>query len=337
MRTDDFDYELPASAIAQSAIEPRDRSSLLIADTGAIIPFSALDTVLRDGDLLVVNTTRVRSARLRTVRRDTGGSVEVLLVRRVDDERWEAMVRPARRIRTGLELGIGDRTIEVLSDPASGVVTVRFAPDEDIESFLEHAGSMPLPPYFTGDLDDDDRYQTMFADRTGSSAAPTAALHFTPELVDRLVDAGIRFAEVELEVGLDTFRPMVDGDVRDHEIHTERIIVTDDAVRAVAYTRARGGRVIAVGTTVVRSLESVADGTGGITAYDGPTSLFITPGYEPRVVDGLITNFHAPRTTLLVLIAALIGDRWRDLYRHALDQGMRFLSFGDAMFLEVRS
>ena len=313
----------------------RDASSLLIASTGDIVPFAQVGTVLRPGDLIVVNSTRVRSARLQTRRVDTGGSVEVLLVRRVDDQRWEAMLRPSRRLRTGIRLAVADRELEVLADPEAGVAPVRFDPTDGIEEFIEAVGTVPLPPYFDGTLDDDDRYQTIFADRAGSAAAPTAALHFTPELVSRLESEGVEFTEVELEVGLDTFRPMADGRVEDHRIHTERAVVNDAAVEAVTRTRDRGGRVIAVGTTVVRTLESAADGSGRIRPFDGPTDLFITPGYRARVIDGIITNFHAPRTTLLALIAAFVGENWPDLYQSALDGGLRFLSFGDAMYIEV--
>ena len=335
MQTSDFDYVLPDGAIAQAAVEPRDRSSLYVVATDKVIPFADLDRVLQPGDLVVVNSTRVRSARLRTTRRETGGAVEVLLVKRVDDRHWEAMLRPSRRIHAGEQLIVGDRTIDVLTEPDGGVATVVFDRNDGIEAFLDQVGAVPLPPYFSGTLDDDDRYQTIFADRVGSAAAPTAALHFTPELVERLRAMGIRFTNVELEVGLDTFRPMGDGDVVDHTIHTERIIVSADAVEAVDDARGRGGRVIAVGTTVIRTLESVGDGAGGIVTYDGPTDLFITPGYRPTVIDAVITNFHAPRTTLLVLIAAFLGEGWKDVYDHALTEGLRFLSFGDAMYFEV--
>lgn len=339
MKTDLFDYVLPPELIAQSAIEPRDSSQLLLAESLTSVPFARLPTVLRPGDLLVVNKTKVRAARLRTHRSDTGGAVEVLLARRVDDRRWEALVRPARRIRRGIELATGPIKVSVLSDPVDGVVTVSLDSsldtDGDLEEVISELGEMPLPPYFHGHLDNPDRYQTMFASVVGSSAAPTAALHFTPAVVDALFEQRVRVAEVELEVGLDTFRPMATDTIEDHAIHTERIVVDDGVARAVEDTRKNGGRIVAVGTTVIRTLESTADGSGGVRPFTGHTDLFITPGYKVAVVDAMITNFHAPRTTLLVLIAALLGDRWRDIYDHAIDNDLRFLSFGDAMFAEV--
>lgn len=336
MHVDDYDYDLPPDAIAQAAIEPRDASRLLIAATLDEIPFNDVASLFSAGDLVVVNKTRVRPARLQANRVPTGGGIEVLLTRRIDDQIWEAMMRPSRRLRRGDILEVGDRTMRLLSEPSGGVVTAVFEPNEDVEAFLQRHGATPLPPYFTGTLDDDDRYQTMFASDLGSSAAPTAALHFTPAVVESLRAKGIGVAEISLEVGLDTFRPMEDGNVEDHEIHTERIAVDPSAAAAINIAKRSGGRIIAVGTTVTRAVESAADVSGIVSPTSGPTSLFVTPGYRPRVVDGLITNFHAPRTTLLVLISALMGEEWRRVYQHALDAGFRFLSFGDAMYIEVQ-
>jgi len=330
-----FDYDLPEASIAQEAIEPRDASRLLVADTLDDLTFTDLPDLLEAGDLLVVNNTRVRPARLHAVK-DTGGAVEVLLTGRVDDTRWEALVRPARRIRTGTRMTAGPLRLEVVAGPDRGVVTVAIESPVDIDDVLTDVGTVPLPPYFHGTLEDDERYQTMFAAAVGSAAAPTAALHFTPALVERLIECGVRIAEVELEVGLDTFRPMQSGPIADHEMHRERYTVPAAAAGAVEATKRAGGRIIAVGTTVVRTLESAASGEGTVRATSGATELFITPGYEPRVIDAVITNFHAPRTTLIVMIAALLGDRWRDVYAHAIASGYRFLSFGDAMFIEVR-
>jgi S-adenosylmethionine:tRNA ribosyltransferase-isomerase len=345
MRVADFDYELPDSAIAQAAIEPRDASRLLDTSTMTDRTFSDLPSLLDAGDLLVVNETKVRAARL-VGTRPTGGSAEVLLTNRIDPDRWQALVRPSRRMKTGSVVTIGeDVTVRLLSDPIDGVATVTVVADGDVEEAIDRTGRLPLPPYFHGTLNSDDRYQTVFAQRVGSSAAPTAALHFTDSLLDRIDQRGVEIAKVNLEVGLDTFRPMDRGAtdaalVADHRIHTERVTVPAAAVDAVARVRHRRGRVIAVGTTVVRSLESAALGledpdSGLIAEYDGPTDLFITPGFRPRVIDGLITNFHAPGTTLLVLIAALVGPRWRTIYEHALTNGYRFLSFGDAMMIGV--
>lgn len=335
METAAFDYILPPDRIAQSAIEPRDASRVLVAGDLSEIVFRDLASLFAPGDLLVVNRTRVRAARLAGVRRDSGGRVEVLLTQANGDGTWQGLLRPSRRLRRGVLITVGDRTIEVAGDPVDGVSTVRIHPDEDMDAFIESVGSVPLPPYFRGELPDHERYQTMFADEVGSSAAPTAALHFTEGVVRSLAAAGVAIAEVELHIGLDTFRPMASETIEGHTIHTERAIVTQDAVDAVAATRSAGGRVVAVGTTVARTLESAATGGGLVDEMDRPTDLFIRPGYEPRVIDGLITNFHAPRTTLIVLVAALLGDRWRTVYSHALASGFRFLSFGDAMYIEV--
>ncbi|MGI9666982.1 MAG: tRNA preQ1(34) S-adenosylmethionine ribosyltransferase-isomerase QueA [Acidimicrobiia bacterium] len=335
MQAIDFAYELPDHLIAQSAIEPRDSSRLLVASTKQIVRFSDLGSLLQPNDLLVVNRTRVRSARIEGVRRGTGGRVEALLVKRIDDTRWEALLRPSRRLRTGEQIDVGGRTMQLVSDPVHGVATVIFEPGTDIESFVEQHGQVPLPPYFSGVLTNAERYQTIFADQLGSAAAPTAALHFTPELVDALAAGGVDFASVDLEVGIDTFRPMAAGDIRDHEMHSERVTVDADAVAAVASAREDRGRVIAVGTTVVRSLESAASQNGLVEPYAGSTDLFITPGYEAKVVDAMITNFHASQTTLLVMISAFLGDEWRELYQDAIDSELRFLSFGDAMFIEI--
>ncbi len=333
MQVSDYDYLLPEAAIAQSAIEPRDASRLLDTTTMRDLVFSDVGSLLDPGDAIVVNTTKVRAARLRG-RRPTGGASEVLLLRRVDDERWEAMLRPAKKLPAGTVVECDGCSVTVLTDAVEGIATVTID-GSDQEAAIAAAGSLPLPPYFHGSLDTEDRYQTVFADRIGSAAAPTAALHFTDELVSALETQGIGFIDVELEVGLDTFRPMDDGDVAGHRIHTERIVVSEDAAERVNLVRQSGGRIVAVGTTVTRTLESATDDAGTVHAFDGPTDLFITPGYDFRCVDALITNFHAPRTTLLVLISAILGPRWRDVYETALERGYRFLSFGDAMWIEV--
>ena len=335
MLASDFDYVLPEERIAQVAIEPRDASRLLVAADLTEIPFREVASLLDPGDVVVVNRTKVRAARLRGHRVDTGGAVELLLVRRLDPLRWEAMLRPSRRLRTGIEIAIGELTAELLSDPVAGVATLALRPETGVEEAIAAAGEVPLPPYFKGTLADPDRYQTIFAHDVGSAAAPTAALHFTDRVVASLEEKGIQIVEVELEVGLDTFRPMADGSVADHEIHTEMARVGPSAARMLNEARQRGGRIVAVGTTVVRTLETAIDADGSATAYEGPTSLFIAPGFRPRMIDALITNFHAPRTTLLVLIAAFLGETWQDVYRHAIESEFRFLSFGDAMYIEV--
>lgn len=334
LRAEDFDYDLPDEAIAQTAIEPRDASRLLVADTLEDLRFRDVARLLEPGDLLVINETRVRAARLEAVK-STGGAVEVLLTSRGDEDRWEAMLRPARRVHAGAELTAGPLTLIVETEPERGVVELSVSGPGDVDDLLPTIGSIPLPPYFHGTLDDEERYQTVFAKTIGSAAAPTAALHFTPDLIEALTDRGVEIAAVELEVGIDTFRPMESGPIADHRMHRERFRVPDETAHAVAAARARGSRVVAVGTTVVRTLESTADGNGCVDPGAGETDLFIAPGRRFRVVDAVVTNFHAPRTTLLVMIAAMLGDRWRPVYDHALASGYRFLSFGDAVFIRV--
>ncbi len=339
MDTSLFQYDLPTDAIAQSAIEPRDAARLLVANTLDDRRFTDLPSLLDPGDLVVVNNTRVRPARVFATK-ETGGAVELLLTKRIDEMRWEALVRPARRIRPGTTMTAGSLRMTVETEPDRGVVIVEIAVDGgsgDVDDILPELGEIPLPPYFHGTLDDDERYQTMFARATGSAAAPTAALHFTPAVVEALHERGVHMAEVELDVGLDTFRPMADGQISDHQMHRERYSVPSSTVTAITEAKESGSRVVAVGTTVVRTLETAVGADGLLEAGSGSTDLFITPGYRTGVVDAVLTNFHAPGTTLIVMIAALIGPRWRDVYDHALGSGYRFLSFGDAMFIEVDS
>lgn len=333
MRVSDFQYDLPDSAIAQSAIETRHDSRLL--DTRDISDHQFLDlpSLLKPNDLVVVNDTRVRAARLHGVRPETGGRVELLLLEERPDGLWEALARPARRLRPGVRIEFDGLTAVVRSDPEQGMVLVSFDTD-DPEAAISAAGSIPLPPYFTGDLEDPDRYQTLFARELGSAAAATAGLHFTEIVVERLRARDIRIAAVDLHVSLDTFRPMLTEMVEDHQIHSEWCSVPEETAELVSATRREGGRVIAIGTTVVRTLESFADGTGGVESGSRQTDLFMRPGMEFQVVDGLVTNFHMPGSTLLVLIAAFMGPAWREAYESALEREYRFLSFGDAMYAE---
>ncbi len=340
METAELDYYLPPDAIAQKAVEPRDSARLLRVEGMTDHRFSELPELLRAGDLLVVNRTRVRTARLRGHKVESGGAVELLLTRRVDERRWTALIRPARRVKPGLALdfGTGMHRIDgvVVTEPRDGVVTVELSsPAGDVDDVLPGIGAIPLPPYFHGRLADAERYQTVFAKSLGSSAAPTAALHFTDALVARLAGAGVGvgIATVELDVGLDTFRPIGTERVEDHTIHTERCAVSADTAAEIDATRRRGGRVVAVGTTVARTLETAAR-TGEVSPGEWDTDLFITPGYRFGAIDLLLTNFHAPRTTLISLIAAAAGERWRQVYATALERGYRFLSFGDAMLVE---
>jgi S-adenosylmethionine:tRNA ribosyltransferase-isomerase len=337
MRTVDFFYDLPEGSIAQRPIEPRHAARLLDTRTMTDRVFSDLPTILAEGDLLVVNRTRVRAARLMGRKTETGGAVEALLLDRTENGRWEALVRPARRIRAGVSLAFPGISAVVVADPVDGRCIIELSPvtNRDIEDLIEEAGEVPLPPYIHTPLEDPGRYQTVFAGDIGSAAAPTAGLHFSEDLLAGLVQRGVEIAYVDLHVGLDTFRPISAELIEDHRMHSEWVTVPEATCAAIAAARNRKARVVAVGTTVVRSLESAAAGEGVIEPLRGPTDLFIRPGYRFRVVDAVITNFHVPGSTLVVLIAALLGARWRTTYETALERGYRFLSFGDAMYMEV--
>lgn len=353
MKASDFDYELSESAIAQIPVEPRDAARLMVhhapVDTTAHQRVSDLPDILRSGDLLVVNDTRVRPARLFGTRA-SGGQVELLLLApEGPPAHWRAFVRPAKRISIGdvitleggaLRARAVSRTLDDAGRPGAEWL---FGMEHDtrftsFDAALESAGHMPLPPYIRrarqGDAheeQDRERYQTVFAACSGAVAAPTAGLHFTPDLIRRLGERGIEIAPVTLHVGVGTFQPMQTDDLSEHRMHAEEYVLTQSTVDAVLRTRARGGRVVAVGTTSARVLESCADEQGHLTAGAGSTRLFIAPGRPFRVIDGLMTNFHLPRSTLLVLVAALVGrERVLRLYAEAMERGYRFYSYGDA-------
>ena len=332
MQLSDIDYELPEKLIAQVPIEPRDSARLLV-DQGSSAPRDAtvrdLPQFLRDGDVLVVNDTKVVPARLHLARA-SGGAVEVLLLEPLDEahQMWEALLRPGRKMKPGETLH-GDDGAPVVVVHGRGEKGDTFRIEfvhPDPQRLIDRLGEMPLPPYITQRLGDQSRYQTVYARDAKSAAAPTAGLHFTPELLAQIRAMGIATVSVELVVGLDTFAPVTVDDPRDHVIHTESYHVPAETLAAVEAAR----RVVAVGTTATRALESVA-ATGRTS---GRTDLFITPGFEFRHVDVLLTNFHMPRTTLLLMISAFVGERWRDLYDHAVRNDYRFLSFGDAMLLD---
>lgn len=334
LRLADFDYELPADRIAQTPAEPRDSARLLVLHRARDVledrSVADLPELLRPGDCLVVNDTRVLPARLFGWR-PSGGRVELLLLRKRDDGAWEALARPARRLRVGativLEGGTSARVVEV------GGEGLRVLAFEDEGAALA-VGQIPLPPYITTPLADPERYQTVFARERGSAAAPTAGLHFTPRLLDRLREREITIATITLHVGLDTFRPVTEQDPRAHTLHSEWYRVPPETAALLNAVRQSGGRIVAVGTTSVRTLESVADEQGTIHPSSGDTRLFILPGYRFRVVDVLMTNFHLPRSTLLMLVAAFAGrERVLAAYRHAVAAGYRFYSFGDAMLI----
>ena len=333
MRVEEFTYPLPESAIAQEAIEPRHDARLLDTRDMSDHVFLDLASMLRPGDLVVVNETRVRAARLVGRRAGTGGEVELLLLTARPDGSWEALARPSRRLRAGVELDFEGLGATIVEGPRDGLIVVHLeAPD--VEAAIEAAGRVPLPPYFKGSLEDSSRYQTMFARNTGSAAAPTAGLHFTTEVVSRLQVAGVEIAPVDLHVGVDTFRPIAVEEIEDHRMHSEWCSIPTATAEAIERVRAAGGRVVAAGTTVTRTLETFGNGDGTVEAASGETALFLKPGDRFRVVDALITNFHVPGSTLVVLVAAFMGARWRQAYQTALDRGYRFLSFGDAMYAE---
>lgn len=325
-RVAEFDYDLPEAAIAQRPAEPRDAARLLDTRDLTDHRFSDLPDLLRPGDLVVVNETKVRRARLRGRKRETGGAVEALLLSR-HGERWEALLRPARRLRPGMEIDFGPIRATILTEPTEGKALVRLRADGDIEQALEEVGELPLPPYIRSWEGDPDRYQTVFAASTGSAAAPTAGLHFTPAVLESLHRRGIEVARVDLEVGVATFRPLSTEFVDEHPLHAERFSVPVETARAVSTAE----RVVAVGTTVTRVLETVAIDRRRILPGRGETRLYLRPGMPFRVVDLLVTNFHLPRSSLLVLLAGFMGDGWRTAYEVALGRGYRFLSFGDAM------
>lgn len=340
MRTDAFDYELPQELIAQRPASPRDAARLLVLDraSGEITDATVreLPRFLSPGDLLVLNDTRVMPARLVGEKAGTGGAVEVLLLDAKEHGVWEALVRPGRRLRPGAEVlfGGGALRARVVEVTPSGGRILRFEWEgPSFEEVLHRLGEVPLPPYIKEKLDDPERYQTVFSREEGSKAAPTAGLHFTPELLARLEARGVEIAYVTLHVGLGTFRPVKAEYVHEHQMHAEYYRLPEATAQAVRRARSRGGRVVAVGTTVVRTLEAQATG-GDVEAGEGWTEIFIYPGYEFKAVDALLTNFHLPRSTLLMLVCAFAGrEQVLGAYERAKELGYRFFSFGDAMLI----
>lgn len=342
MRTSDFYYDLPNELIAQTPVEPRDCSRLMVLDrtTGEILHKHFYDIVdcLREGDLLVINNSRVIPARLYGNRTDTNANVELLLLEQKDNSCWEALVKPGKKAREGATISFGEGKLmgEIVSVKEDGNRIIEFtcANNANIFTVLDEIGQMPLPPYITEKLQDKDRYQTVYSKDLGSAAAPTAGLHFTNELMDKIRKKGIDFAEVTLHVGLGTFRPVKVEDINNHKMHSEHYSVSQETADKIKQAKRNGGRVFAVGTTSCRTLESVAARLGDIAACDGATDIFIYPGYEFRVIDGLITNFHLPESTLIMLVSAFCGyDNTMRAYKTAVSQGYRFFSFGDAMLI----
>ena len=341
MKTADFDYELPQELIAQDPLEQRDSSRLLILDkkTGERTHriFHDIIDYLHEGDCLVINNTKVIPARLIGEREGTGGKVEVLLLKRKTDNVWETLVKPGKKARPGMRLSFGGGLLhaEVQEVVDEGNRLIRFEYEGIFEEILDQLGQMPLPPYITHQLKDKNRYQTVYAKYEGSAAAPTAGLHFTEELLQQIQEKGVKIARVTLHVGLGTFRPVKVDDVTQHHMHTEFYHVSQEEADIINETKKQGGRVICVGTTSCRTIESAADGQGVVQATEGDTDIFIYPGYQFKVLDCLITNFHLPESTLLMLVSALAGkENIMAAYKEAVEMKYRFFSFGDAMFIQ---
>ncbi len=339
IKKSDFNYYLPERLIAQHPLDRRDSSRLLVLDQERPPQhrlFNDLPQLLRAGDCLVLNNTRVLPARLLGSRRDSRTPVEFLLLRRVSTTDWEVIVRPGRRVRTGhvIDFMAGELAAEVLEVLPTGNRLVRFTFDGVWEAVLERAGTLPLPPYIHEQLTDPTRYQTVYASCDGSAAAPTAGLHFTPQLLEALRARGIHTVELTLHVGLGTFRPVKHDNILDHPMHAEYYELSEAAASEINACRQNGGRVIAVGTTSCRVLETVAAAQGHLAAAAGWTDIFIYPGYRFKIIDALITNFHLPESTLVMLVSALAGrERILAAYQTAIDQEYRFFSFGDAMLI----
>ncbi|MGZ4134543.1 MAG: tRNA preQ1(34) S-adenosylmethionine ribosyltransferase-isomerase QueA [Tumebacillaceae bacterium] len=339
MRLDEFDFELPKELIAQHPLEERTSSRLMTLnkETGAIEHHTFADLIdfLSPGDALILNDTRVIPARLYGVKPDTGAKVEFLLLKEQGNDTWEVLVRPGKKVRPGTMISFGDGLLqaEVLDTTEEGGRIVRFSYEGIFYEILDRIGNMPLPPYITERLDDDERYQTVYNKHRGSAAAPTAGLHFTQEFLKRIAEKGISIGYVTLHVGLGTFRP-VDADViEEHKMHAEWYNMPEATAELIRNTKANGGRVIAVGTTACRTLESVGK-SGDIKAMSGWTDIFIYPGYTFTLVDALVTNFHLPKSSLLMLISALAGrEHVFQAYEEAVRERYRFFSFGDAMFI----
>ena len=338
LKTSDFYYDLPEELIAQTPAEPRDSSRLLVyhRNTKTIEHriFHDICDYLKKGDVLVINRTRVLPARL-YAHTEHGGAVEVLLLKRMSLDTWEVLVRPGRKCRPGAKLYFSEElSLEVLSVTETGERIVKFFYEGTFEDVLSRVGNMPLPPYIHEKLKDPERYQTVYSRETGSAAAPTAGLHFTPELLEKIRGMGVEVVEVLLHVGLGTFRPVKEENILDHEMHSEYYEVSEEAASRINAAKKEGRRVIAVGTTSVRTLETVADEQGMLHPCKGDTSIFLYPPYKMKCVDALITNFHLPESTLIMLVSCLCSrEEILDVYKTAVEQRYRFFSFGDAMMI----
>lgn len=340
MDVKDFYYDLPQELIAQDPLEHRDSSRLMVLDknSGEVRHriFRDVTEYLKPGDCLVINNTKVIPARLYGIREETGAQIEILLLTRKEKDVWETLVKPGKKAKIGTRISFGEGILvgEVVDVVEEGNRLIRFQYDGIFEEILDRLGQMPLPPYITHPLQDKNRYQTVYAKYDGSAAAPTAGLHFTPQLLESIRNMGIDVAEVTLHVGLGTFRPVKETDVLKHHMHSEFFQIDADAAEKINRAKAAGNRVISVGTTSTRTLESVADDKGILTAKSGWTDIFIYPGYKFKVIDGLITNFHLPESTLVMLVSALAGrEQILNAYKLAVEERYRFFSFGDAMLI----
>ena len=341
MKTSDFYFDLPEELIAQDPLEDRSSSRLMVLDknTGEITHrvFRDITEDLQPGDCLVINDTKVIPARLIGAKEDTGAKIEILLLKRKENDIWETLVKPGKKCRPGAKVvfGNGELRAEILEVLEDGNRLVQFSYEGIFEEVLDRLGQMPLPPYITHKLEDKNRYQTVYAKYEGSAAAPTAGLHFTKELLQEIEDSGVKIARVTLHVGLGTFRPVKVDNVLEHHMHSEFYHVSEEAANMINETRKNGGRIISVGTTSTRTLESVAKEDGTIVPGSGNTEIFIYPGYQFKAIDCLITNFHLPESTLLMLVSALAGkDHILAAYEEAVRERYRFFSFGDAMFIK---
>ena len=340
MRVSDFNYELPKELIAQVPIENRDNARLMVLDkTNKTIEdkiFKDIIEYLEPGDCLVRNNTKVIPARLYGVKEQTGAHVEFLLLNRIDKDIWECMVNPGKKLLPGakVEFGNGLLKAEILDKMEGGSRKVQFTYQGIFNEILDQIGLMPLPPYIKETLKDKERYQTVYAKYEGSAAAPTAGLHFTEELLEKIKQKGVEIANVTLHVGIGTFRPVKVENIEEHDMHSEHYYIKAEDVQKINHAKEKGKRVIAVGTTSCRVLESIADENGMVKEVEGDTSIFIYPGYSFKCIDALITNFHLPESTLIMLVSALAGkDYIMKAYRHAVEEKYRFFSFGDAMFI----
>ncbi len=340
MNVKDFDFYLPEEQIAQDPLENRSDSRLMVLnrESGEIEHkiFKDITGYLKKGDCLVINNTKVLPARLIGVKEETGAKIELLLLKRRENDIWETLVKPGRKARKGAKISFGDGLLkgEIIDEVEEGNRLVQFSYEGIFEEILDQLGQMPLPPYITHQLKDKNRYQTVYAKEEGSAAAPTAGLHFTKELLQQIEDMGVTIAHVTLHVGLGTFRPVKVENVLDHHMHSEFYHIEEEEAKKINDTKKNGGRVIAVGTTSTRTLESATDDNGMLQAKSGNTDIFIYPGYKFKMIDGLITNFHLPQSTLLMLVSAF-STRENILYAYevAVKEGFRFFSFGDAMLL----